>query len=188
MWMLNVKTSKKMTTLFDEQTEEIKEDNVKFPSVRPKELEADVVRFQNNKEKWIAFVGLYKGRPYEIFTGIADDEEGIMLPKTVERRFIIKNRDEDGSSRYDFQFQNKRGFKVTIEGLSYKFNPEFWNYAKLISGILRYGMPISDLIDLIGSLQLNTDSINTWKNGIERALKRYLPNADRSEDDRNFED
>ncbi len=173
----------KMTSLFEEENELKREEIVKFPSKRPRELEAEVVRFQNNKEKWIAFVGLYKGRPYEIFTGIADDEEGIMLPKTVERGLIIKSINEDGSSRYDFQFQNKRGFKVTIEGLSYKFNPEFWNYAKLISGILRYGMPIADLIDLIASLQLNTDSINTWKNGIERALKRYLPDAENLETD-----
>lgn len=153
---------------------EKKEGEVKAPNKRPKELEADVVRFQNNKEKWIAFVGLYNGKPYEIFTGIADDDEGIMLPKTVDKGIIIKNRNEDGSSRYDFQFQNKRGFKVTIEGLSYKFNPEFWNYAKLISGVMRYGMPVVDMIDLISSLQLNSDSINTWKNGIERTLKKYV--------------
>lgn len=151
-----------------------KEEKEKAPNKRPKELEADVVRFQNNKEKWIAFVGLYNGRPYEIFTGIADDDEGIMLPKTVEKGLIVKRRNEDGSSRYDFQFQNKRGFKVTIEGLSYKFNPEFWNYAKLISGVMRHGMPTIDMLDLISSLQLDSDSINTWKNGIERTLKKYV--------------
>lgn len=149
----------------------------KLPNKRPRELEADVVRFQNNKEKWIAFVGLYEDKPYEIFTGIADDEEGIMLPKSVETGLIIKNRNDDGTSRYDFQFQNKRGFKVTIEGLSYKFNPEFWNYAKLISGVMRHSMPIVDVIGLISSLQLDSDSINTWKNGIERTLKRYIPDG-----------
>lgn len=151
-----------------------KDEKQKAPSKRPKELEADVVRFQNNKEKWIAFVGLYNGKPYEIFTGIADDDEGIMLPKTVEKGLIVKQRNDDGVSRYDFQFQNKRGFKITIEGLSYKFNPEFWNYAKLISGVMRHGMPIIDMLDLISSLQLDSDSINTWKNGIERTLKRYV--------------
>ncbi|PID89414.1 MAG: ribonucleoside-diphosphate reductase, adenosylcobalamin-dependent, partial [Bacteroidia bacterium] len=151
-----------------------KKQDKKAPVKRPKELEADVVRFQNNKEKWIAFVGLYNNKPYEIFTGIADDEEGIMLPKTVEKGIIIKNRNEDGSSRYDFQFQNKRGFKVTIEGLSYKFKPEFWNYAKLISGVMRQGMPVVDMVELISGLQLDSDSINTWKNGIERTLKRYV--------------
>ncbi|PVX52319.1 ribonucleoside-diphosphate reductase class II [Balneicella halophila] len=158
-----------------------KEEEAKAPSKRPRELEADVVRFQNNKEKWIAFVGLYDGKPYEIFTGIADDEEGIMLPKTVEKGVIIKNRNEDGSSRYDFQFQNKRGFKVTIEGLSYKFNPEFWNYAKLISGVMRHGMPVVDMIGLISSLQLNNDSINTWKNGIERTLKKYVADGTKAQ-------
>lgn len=144
---------------------------------RPRELSAEVVRFQNNKEKWIAFVGLYKGRPYEIFTGIADDEEGIMLPKSVQKGSIIKNTSEDGTSRYDFQFKNKRGFKITIEGLSYKFNPEFWNYAKLISGVLRHGMPIEHAVELIASLQLDNESINTWKNGIERTLKKYIPDG-----------
>lgn len=154
-----------------------KPSETKGPVKRPKEMEADVVRFHNNKEKWIAFVGLYDGKPYEIFTGIADDDEGIMVPKTVEKGVIVKNRNEDGTSRYDFQFQNKRGFKITIEGLSYKFNPEFWNYAKLISGIMRHGMPVVDMLDLISSLQLNSDSINTWKNGIERTLKKYVPNG-----------
>lgn len=159
-----------------------KETDAKAPNKRPKELEAEVVRFQNNKEKWIAFVGLYNGKPYEIFTGIADDEEGIMLPKTVEKGVIIKNRNDDGTSRYDFQFQNKRGFKVTIEGLSYKFNPEFWNYAKLISGVMRHGMPVMDMIDLISSLQLNSDSINTWKNGIERTLKKFVDDGTEAHD------
>ncbi len=143
---------------------------------RPIELDADVVRFQNNKEKWIAFIGLIDGRPYEIFTGIADDEEGIFCPKSVSKGKIIKV-EEKGSKRYDFQFVNKRGFKITIEGLSEKFNPEFWNYAKLISGVLRYGMPIEQVIKLVGSLELDNQSINTWKLGVERALKKYLPNG-----------
>ncbi|WP_286334384.1 adenosylcobalamin-dependent ribonucleoside-diphosphate reductase [Bacteroides caecimuris] len=142
--------------------------------VRPRILEADVVRFQNNKEKWVAFVGLLDGRPYEIFTGLQDDDEGISLPKSVTCGRIIKNVDEDGTKRYDFQFENKRGYKTTIEGLSEKFNKEYWNYAKLISGVLRYRMPIEQVIKLVGSLQLNSESINTWKNGVERALKKYV--------------
>lgn len=144
---------------------------------RPIELEADVVRFQNNKEKWIAFVGLVDGKPYEIFTGLADDEDGIFCPKSVSHGKIIKAMDADGNKRYDFQFINKRGYKTTIEGLSEKFNPEFWNYAKLISGVLRYGMPIDQVLKLVGSLELDSDSINTWKNGVERALKKFIPNG-----------
>ena len=143
-------------------------------STRPRELDADVVKFQNNREKWIAFVGLLNGRPYEIFTGLQDDDEGILLPKSVTCGRIIKNVDEDGTKRYDFQFENKRGYKTTIEGLSEKFNKEYWNYAKLISGVLRYRMPIEQVIKLVGSLQLNSESINTWKNGVERALKKYI--------------
>ncbi len=142
--------------------------------VRPKELECDVVRFQNNKEKWVAFVGLLDGYPYEIFTGLQDDEEGIVLPKTVTKGRIIKQTNNDGTHRYDFQFENKRGYKTTVEGLSEKFNPEYWNYAKLISGVLRYRMPIEHVIKLVGSLQLKSESINTWKNGVERALKKYV--------------
>lgn len=141
---------------------------------RPKILDADIVRFQNNKEKWVAFVGLLDGHPYEIFTGLQDDDEGIILPKNVTSGHIIKNVDKDGNKRYDFQFQNKRGYKVTIEGLSEKFNKEYWNYAKLISGVLRYRMPIEQVIKLVGSLQLDSESINTWKNGVERALKKYI--------------
>lgn len=144
---------------------------------RPTELEADVVRFQNNKEKWIAFVGLVDGRPYEIFTGLADDEDGIFIPKSISHGKIIKAIDENGNKRYDFQFLNKRGHKTTIEGLSDKFNPEYWNYAKLISGVLRYGMPIDQVLKLVGGLELNSQSINTWKMGVERALKKYLPNG-----------
>lgn len=157
------------------------EERVKMPcqhpevtEVRPKELECDVVRFQNNKEKWVAFVGLLDGYPYEIFTGLQDDDEGIVLPKSVTKGKIIKQKQEDGPSRYDFQFKNKRGYKTTVEGLSEKFNPEYWNYAKLISGVLRYRMPIDHVINLVSSLQLKDESINTWKNGVERALKKYV--------------
>jgi ribonucleoside-diphosphate reductase alpha chain len=145
-----------------------------MPIKRPQILETDVVRFQNNKEKWIAFIGLIEGKPYEIFTGLADDEDGILIPRWVNKGVIIKNRDEEGNSRYDFQYKNKRGYKTTIEGLSHKFNPEFWNYAKLFSSTLRHGMPIDKIVDLINSLQLDSESINTWKNGVVRTLKRYV--------------
>jgi ribonucleoside-diphosphate reductase alpha chain len=145
-----------------------------FPTKRPQILEADVVRLQNNKEKWIAFIGLINDQPYEIFTGMADDEDGILIPRWVNEGLIIKNRNEDGTSRYDFQYKNKRGYKTTIEGLSHKFDPEYWNYAKLISSTLRHGMPIEKVVDLINSLQLDSESINTWKNGVARALKRYV--------------
>ena len=141
---------------------------------RPQVLDCDVVRFQNNKEKWVAFVGLLDGYPYEIFTGLQDDDEGIVLPKSVTKGKIIKQTNADGTHRYDFQFENKRGYKTTVEGLSEKFNPEYWNYAKLISGVLRYRMPIDHVIHLVGSLQLKDESINTWKNGVERALKKYV--------------
>jgi ribonucleoside-diphosphate reductase alpha chain len=143
--------------------------------VRPQSLECDVVRFQNNKEKWVALVGLLDGYPYEIFTGLQDDEEGIVLPKNVVHGKIIKQVNPDGSKRYDFQFENKRGYKTTVEGLSEKFNPEYWNYAKLISGVLRYRMPLEHVIRLVASLSLKDESINTWKVGVERALKKYLP-------------
>ena len=150
--------------------------------VRPQVLECDVVRFQNNREKWVALVGLLDGYPYEIFTGLQDDEEGIMLPKSVSKGKIIKQVAADGTKRYDFQFENTRGYKITVEGLSEKFNPEYWNYAKLISGVLRYRMPIEHVIRLVASLQLKDESINTWKNGVERALKKYLPGqADKSD-------
>lgn len=158
----------------DEKEDKQQESFTPFPVKRPQTLEADVVRFQNSKEKWIAFIGLIEGRPYEIFTGLADDEDGILIPRWVNEGLIIKNRNEDGTSRYDFQYKNIRGYKTTIEGLSHKFNPEFWNYAKLISSTLRHGMPIDKIVDLINSLQLDSESINTWKNGVVRALKRYV--------------
>ena len=146
--------------------------------VRPQALECDVVRFQNNKDKWVALVGLLDGYPYEIFTGLQDDEEGIILPKTVTHGKIIKQVNPDGSKRYDFQFENKRGYKTTVEGLSEKFNPEYWNYAKLISGVLRYRMPLEHVIKLVASLSLKDESINTWKTGVERALKKYIPGSE----------
>lgn len=145
--------------------------------VRPKELKCEIVRFQNAKDKWIAFVGLKDGKPYEIFTGLADDEDGIMLPKSVTEGKIIKTVDEEGNKRYDFQFSNKRGYKTTVEGLSHKFDKEFWNYAKLISGVLRYGMPIDQVVKLVGTLQLDSESINSWKMGVERALKKFIPDG-----------
>ena len=142
---------------------------------RPQVLECDVVRFQNNKEKWVAFVGLLDGRPYEIFTGIQDDEEGIVLPKTVVDGKIIRQTNEDGTHRYDFQFENRRGYKTTVEGLSEKFNPDCWNYAKLISGVLRYRMPIRLVVKLIESLTFKGEMLNMWKNDVARALKKYMP-------------
>ncbi|MEI8273952.1 MAG: adenosylcobalamin-dependent ribonucleoside-diphosphate reductase, partial [Paludibacter sp.] len=166
----------------DKKDEKSDEKKICFPYeegylIRPKELDCDIVRFQNSKDKWIAFVGLKDGRPYEIFTGLADDEEGILLPKTVTEGKIIKVVDESGNKRYDFQFVNKRGYKTTVEGLSHKFDKEFWNYAKLISGVLRYGMPIDQVIKLVSGLQLDNESINTWKVGVERALKKYIPDG-----------
>ena len=151
--------------------------------IRPQVLECDVVRFQNNREKWVALVGLLNGYPYEIFTGLADDEEGIVLPKNVTTGKIIKQVNPDGTKRYDFQFENKRGYKTTVEGLSEKFNPEYWNYAKLISGVLRYRMPIEHVIKLVASLSLKDESINTWKTGVERALKKYAPGAHEEADE-----
>jgi len=153
-----------------------------FPTKRPEILDADIVRLQNNKEKWIAFIGLIDGKPYEIFTGLADDEDGILLPRSVTEGWIIKSRDETGASRYDFQYRNSRGYKTTIEGLSFKFNPIFWNYAKLISSVLRHGMPIQKVVELVTSLQFDVESINTWKNGVARALKKYIPNGTAAED------
>jgi len=148
---------------------------------RPAELEADIVRFQNNNEKWIAFVGLLDERPYEIFTGIAEDD-ALPIPKSIKKGFIIKSRDENGNKRYDFRYTNKYGFTITIQGLSYKFDKEFWNYAKLISGVLRHGMPIENAVNLVSSLHLDSETINTWKNGVERALKKYIPNGTKAKD------
>ncbi len=150
---------------------------------RPISLECDVVKFQNKKEKWVAFVGLLDGYPYEIFTGVLDDEDGIALPKTVSKGHIIKTIEADGTKRYDFTFVNRRGYKTTIEGLSERFNKEYWNYAKLISGILRYRMPLTHVIKLVSSLQLENENINTWANGVARALKKYTTG-----DDDSFED
>ena len=133
-----------------------------------------MVRFQNNYEKWIAFVGKINNKPYEIFLGKQDD---FYLPPFVETAWITKNKDEEGKSRYDLQFKDKQGYKITIEGLSRSFSPEFWNYAKLISGILRHGMPISNVVTLIQNLSVDEDNINAWKNGIARALKRYIPDG-----------
>ncbi len=158
----------------DEKKEDSDKEEKSFPNKRPLVLEADVVRFQNSKEKWIAFIGLVDGKPYEIFTGLADDEDGILIPRWAESGVIIKSKNEDGTTRYDFQYENRRGYKTTIEGLSHKFNPEFWNYAKLISGTMRHGMPIDKTIELISSLQLDSAFINSWKNGVARALKRYV--------------
>ncbi len=142
---------------------------------RPEVLECDVVRFQNSKEKWVAFVGLLDEHPYEIFTGLMDDDEGILLPKSVNRGRIIKVVTPSGAKRYDFQFENKRGYKITVEGLNEKFNQEYWNYAKLISGMLRYRMPIENVVKLVSSMSLEGDAINTWKAGVARALKKYIP-------------
>ena len=163
-----------MISVKKENKQEVPCKRPEVTETRPQILECDVVRFQNNKEKWVAFVGLLDGRPYEIFTGLQDDDEGIVLPKSVVKGRIIKNVNEDGTKRYDFQFENKKGYKTTVEGLSEKFNKEYWNYAKLISGVLRYRMPLDHVIKLVGSLQLESESINTWKNGVERALKKYI--------------
>ena len=146
----------------------------KAPS-RPKRLDAKVVRFQNNKEKWIAVVGLLNGRPYEIFTGKTEDV--FNMPAAVEYGWIIKNKREDGSSQYDFQYEDKEGYKVTMGGLSRSFDKEFWNYAKLISGVLRHGMPLHYVVDLIGKMNLYDENINTWKSGVVRALKTFIANG-----------
>ena len=157
-----------------EQKESMHYRHPEVTETRPLSLECDVVRFQNNKEKWVAFVGLLDGYPYEIFTGLQDDDEGIVLPKSVTKGRIIKTVNPDGSKRYDFQFENKRGYKTTVEGLSEKFNKEYWYYAKLISGVLRYRMPLDRIVKLVSQLQLDDESINNWKNGVERALKKYI--------------
>ena len=150
---------------------------------RPISLECDVVKFQNKKEKWVAFVGLLDGYPYEIFTGVLDDEDGIALPKTVTSGHIVKTVEDDGTKRYDFTFVNRRGYKTTIEGLSERFNKEYWNYAKLISGVLRYRMPLTHVIKLVSSLQLENENINTWAAGVARALKKYTTGGEDLPDD-----
>ena len=150
---------------------------------RPEVLECDVVRFQNNKGEWVAFVGLLDEHPYEIFTGLMDDDEGILLPKSVNRGRIIKVVTPNGAKRYDFQFENKRGYKITVEGLNEKFNQEYWNYAKLISGMLRYRMPIENVVKLVSSMSLEGDAINTWKAGVARALKKYVPGQSETDED-----
>jgi ribonucleoside-diphosphate reductase alpha chain len=146
---------------------------------RPRVLDADIIRFNNNEEKWIAFIGLKDNKPYEIFTGMVDDEM-FPIPKSITKGKIIKNRDEQGKSRYDFQYTDKYGYNNTLGGLSHMFNKEYWNYAKLFSSVLRHGMPIPDVVNLVASLQLDSDTINTWKNGVERALKKYIPNDTRA--------
>jgi len=143
---------------------------------RPKILDCDVIRFMINEEKWVAFVGLKESKPYEIFTGIAD-EEIFPIPKSIIKGKIMKIKDDDGNTRYDFQYTDKYGYKKTMGGLSHMFKPEFWNYAKLISGVLRHEMPIQDVVNLVQSLKLDSESINNWKNGVERALKKYIPNG-----------
>lgn len=161
-----------LLTLIDEIILDYRPEGI-ITEVRPKVLECDVVRFQNKKEKWVAFVGLLDGYPYEIFTGVLDDEDGLVLPKSCCDGHIIKNVDEEGNNRYDFQFTTKRGYKTTVEGLSEMFNKEYWNYAKLISGVLRYRMPIRNVVKLVGSLQLENENINTWTSGVAKVLKRY---------------
>ena len=154
-----------------EEEEEFRE--TKAPH-RPEKLESEIVRFQNDYEKWIAVVGLLDGRPYEIFTGKADD---FWIPAWVQKGWIIKTRPDNVNSRYDYQFEDRQGYKITIEGLSRSFNKEYWNYAKLISGILRHGMPLPFVVNIIAKLHFEVDSINTWKNGVERALKKFIPDG-----------
>ena len=179
---LTPKESKHLTAVADVAVKELMHNQrPDVTEVRPKVLECDVVRFQNNKDKWVALVGLLDGYPYEIFTGLQDDDDGILLPKSVTKGKIIKQVNEDGTKRYDFQFENTRGYKITVEGLSEKFNPEYWNYAKLISGVLRYRMSLEHVIKLVSSLQLQSESINTWKVGVERALKKYIDGLDDGE-------
>ena len=179
---LTPKESTQLTAVADVAVKELMQNQrPDVTEVRPKVLECDVVRFQNNKDKWVALVGLLDGYPYEIFTGLQDDDDGILLPKSVTKGKIIKQVNEDGTKRYDFQFENTRGYKITVEGLSEKFNPEYWNYAKLISGVLRYRMPLEHVIKLVSSLQLQSENINTWKVGVERALKKYIDGSDDGE-------
>jgi ribonucleoside-diphosphate reductase alpha chain len=167
----------------DDKKEDVLENSefkeTKAPS-RPKRLDAKVVRFQNNKEKWIAVVGLLNGRPYEIFTGKTEDV--FVLPQSIEYGWVIKNKREDGATQYDFQYEDKEGYKITMGGLSRSFDKEFWNYAKLISGVLRHGMPLHYVVDLIGKMNLYDDNINTWKSGVVRALKTFIPDGTKVND------
>ncbi len=164
----------------DKKKEDPSEFKETMAPTRPKRLDAEIVRFQNDYEKWIAVVGLLNGRPYEIFTGKAED---FYLPPWVQKGWVIKSKsEEDGESRYDFQFEDKQGYKVTIEGLSRMFDKEYWNYAKLISGILRHGMPLPFVVDVVSNLRLDSDTINTWKNGIERGLKKFIPDGTKAAD------
>ncbi len=151
------------------------------PLKRPIELTADIVRFKNGEEDWIAFVGIYNGRPYEIFTGKIE-EDAMFIPKKIKKGIIFKVTDADGSKRYDFRYKDKYGYTNTVGGISRLFDEEFWNYAKLISGVLRNGMPILDVVTLIGSLHLDSESINTWKNGVARALKQYIANGTKAKE------
>ncbi|MBL7927976.1 MAG: adenosylcobalamin-dependent ribonucleoside-diphosphate reductase [Bacteroidia bacterium] len=153
-----------------------------MPPKRPKILEAEVVRFMNNEEKWIAVVGLLDGRPYEIFTGRAED--AFSFPSWVNKGWVIKNLNGNGKKRYDFQYEDKDGYRVTIEGLSRSFNPEYWNYAKLISGVLRHGMPLPQVVHLIENLHFTNDTINSWRSGVERTLKKFIPDGTEAADKR----
>lgn len=174
--MISNKGEKKKEKKKEEDSKIQKPKEKKFNPKRPKVIEADVVRFKNNNEQWIAFIGIVDGKPYEIFTGKVD-EDVLLIPKSIKKGYIIKNIGENGKKRYDFQYKDKQGYKTTIEGLSRMFNKEYWNYAKLISGVLRHGMPIVDVVNLVRSLQLDADTINNWRNGVERALKTYIPNG-----------
>jgi len=156
--------------------EKKEEEESQFPIKRPRELDAEILRFKNNEEDWIAFIGLLKDKPYEIFTG-RKEEDTFPIPSKVTKGKILKTKNEDGSKRYDFQYVDKYGYKVTMGGLSHQFNSEFWNYAKLISGVLRHGMPVVDAINLISSLRLDNESINTWSAGVVRSLKKYIPDG-----------
>jgi len=160
--------------------DKLKENSETRAPRRPKKLGAEVIRFQNNNEKWIAVVGLINNKPYEVFTGKAED--AFFLPAWVNNGWVLKKRNGEGKSRYDFQFLDKDGYKVTIEGLSRSFNKEYWNYAKLISGVLRHGMPLPYVVDLVSNLNLYDTTINTWKNGVERALKKFIPNGTKAVD------
>ncbi|MCK4920060.1 MAG: adenosylcobalamin-dependent ribonucleoside-diphosphate reductase [Bacteroidales bacterium] len=160
----------------DKKEKSTEEDSGWEKLVRPKELEADILRFMHNKEKWIAFIGMIDGKPYEIFTGLQDDEI-FPIPKSITKGRIVKNRNEDGESRYDFEYTDKRGYKNILGGLSHQFEKEYWNYAKLISGVLRHKMPIAGVLELVNSLRLDSEAINTWTAGVSRALKKYVPDG-----------